>query len=39
MFIEIMPFQPGRHTSSHPKLKNKVREGRMEGATDSGVTG
>jgi len=39
MFIEIMLFQPGRHTSSHPKLKNKGREGRMEGATDSGVTG
>ena len=39
MFIEIMLFQLGRHTSSHPKLMNKGREGRMEGATDSGAVG
>ena len=39
MFIEIMLFQLGRHTSSHPKLMNKGREGRMEGATDSGAAG
>ena len=36
MLIESMLFQLGRHTSSHPKLMNKGREGRMEGATDSG---
>ena len=32
-------FSAWRDTSSHPKLMNKGREGRMEGATDSGVTG
>ena len=36
MFIEIILFQLGRHTSSHPKL---MKEGRMEGATDSGAVG
>ena len=39
MFIEIMLFQLGSHTSSYPKLMNKGREGRMEGATDSGAVG
>ena len=39
MFIEIMLFQLGSHTSSYPKLMNNGREGRMEGATDSGAVG
>ena len=39
MLIEIMLFQLGRHLSSDPKLMNKGRKGRMEGATDSGAVG
>ena len=39
MLIEIMLFQLGRHSSSDPKLMNKGRKGRMEGATDSGAVG